>query len=80
MLYLCFFAFGSNNSPSRDSDPQDVTIEDMGPYPFIVTVTSEDGHTETKRTELGREFSIVPQYRTFLFGVLNSATIPYIPF
>ena len=32
---------------------QDVTIEDMGPYPFIVTVTSEDGHMETKRTELG---------------------------
>ncbi len=33
---------------------QDVTIEDMGPYPFIVSVTSEDGHLETKRTELGR--------------------------
>jgi hypothetical protein len=26
----------------------------MGPYPFIVTVTSEDGNIETKRTELGR--------------------------
>lgn len=31
---------------------KDVTIEDMGPYLFIVTVTSEDGHRETKQTEL----------------------------
>ena len=34
--------------------PKDVSIHDMGTYPFTVTVTSVGGKQETKQTELGK--------------------------
>ena len=33
---------------------KDVSIHDMGTYPFTVTVTSDAGKQESKQTELGK--------------------------